>query len=120
MRLLANENVPLAAVRVLREAGWDVVAVSECAPSISDVEVLGLARDQKRLVATFDRDYGELIYARGHLPPSGLIYFRVVPRHPAEPATWLLEMLKQALPLEGNFTIFSGWEHVRQRRLPSP
>ena len=41
MRLLANENVPLAAVRVLREAGWDVVAVSECAPSISDVEVLG-------------------------------------------------------------------------------
>lgn len=119
MRLPANENVPMAAVRVLRVAGWDVATVSESAPSISDVEVLRMARDQERIIATFDRDYGELISARGHLPPRGLVYFRVVPPGPRDVATWFLEMVRQALPLEGYFTIFAGWEHVRQRRLPS-
>ena len=118
MRLLANENIPLVTVRMLRDAGWDVVAVSECAPSISDVEVLELARDQRRVLVTFDRDYGELIYARGHLPPIGLIYFRTVPATPSDPAIWLMEMARHRLPAEGMFTIFSGWDHVRQRRLP--
>jgi hypothetical protein len=32
MRLLADKNVPLPSIRVLRQAGWDVDAVAEFAP----------------------------------------------------------------------------------------
>ncbi|WP_369406476.1 DUF5615 family PIN-like protein [Candidatus Thiosymbion oneisti] len=35
MRLLANENIPLASVSALREAGHDVGSVSERSPGIS-------------------------------------------------------------------------------------
>ena len=40
MRFLADENVPLPSIRVLREAGWDVEAVAEFAAGAPDVAVL--------------------------------------------------------------------------------
>ncbi len=50
--------------------------------------------------------------------PPGVIYLRSIPTRPDEPAAWLISMARQ-LVIEGNFTIFSGWEHVRQRPMPS-
>lgn len=119
MRFLANENVPGDTIRALRAAGWEVTAIAEERPSLSDVDVLAKARSENRIVITFDRDYGELVYARGHAPPPGVIYLRAIPSHPAEAAGWLLEMNRQGIPFEGAFTIFSSWDHVRQRPLPS-
>jgi predicted nuclease of predicted toxin-antitoxin system len=118
MRFLANENVPGDTIRALRSAGWDVAAIAEERPSISDAEVLANARAENRIVITFDRDYGELVYARDHLPPPGVIYLRAIPFHPGDAAGWLLEMMRQGVPFEGFFTIFSSWDHVRQRPLP--
>lgn len=40
MRFIANENVPPATIRILREAGLDVVAISEESPGIKDSAVL--------------------------------------------------------------------------------
>jgi predicted nuclease of predicted toxin-antitoxin system len=117
MRFLANENVPRDTIHVLRAAGWEVAAIAEERPSISDVEVLAKARAENRIVITFDRDYGELLYARGHAPPPGVIYLRAIPASPSEAAEWLLAMSRQELCFEGFFTIFSSWNHVRQRQL---
>ncbi len=117
MKLLANENIPLAAVRLLRAEGLDVASISETAPSMADHDVLALARSEGRVVITFDRDYGELIYARRYPCPAGILYLRLVPSSAAEPADWILRMIRQDLPLEGFFTIFAGWDHVRQRPL---
>jgi predicted nuclease of predicted toxin-antitoxin system len=118
MKFLANENIPLATIRDLRLAGFDVTAIAETRPSIPDSEVLAIARKEKRIVITFDRDYGELIYARGNLPPEGVLYLRVAPLHPSEPSEWLQRIVREGIPLVGNFTIFSGWNHIRQRVLP--
>lgn len=57
MKFLANENSPLASVRALRNIGLDVVSVEEESPGISDEEVLRRARDENRIIVTFDRDY---------------------------------------------------------------
>lgn len=46
--LLANENFPAPAIRKLRDAGMDVVAVSEALPAVSDKEVLEFARREQR------------------------------------------------------------------------
>lgn len=60
-RFLADENVPLPSIRVLREAGWDVEAVAEFAAGAPDFTVLAHATERGRVLITFDRGFGELI-----------------------------------------------------------
>jgi len=60
--LLVNENFPAPALKRLRAAGFDVVAVAENMPGASDRVVLERARELGRWLVTFDRDYGELVF----------------------------------------------------------
>ncbi len=62
MRLLANENFPTSSVDLLRRAQHDVSSIAEESPGIKDDAVLARAVQQERLILTFDRDYGELIF----------------------------------------------------------
>ncbi len=77
MQFLADENVPLPSIRLLREAGLDIEAIGETAPGAPDVQVLSRAVTNGQLLITFDRDFGELIYRRGAPVPPGVIYVRV-------------------------------------------
>ena len=86
MKFLANENFPLASVRRLRDAHYDVASVTEDAPGITDHEVLTRAQQEGRIVVTFDRDYGELLYRKNFSATMGIVYFRFHPYSPLEPA----------------------------------
>ncbi len=77
MRLLINENIPLASVAVLRKAGHDVGSVTEDSPGISDETVMQRAHAEDRIVVTFDRDYGELVFRRRLPTPGGVLYLRL-------------------------------------------
>ncbi|MCF6237174.1 MAG: DUF5615 family PIN-like protein [Gammaproteobacteria bacterium] len=44
MKWLADENIPLTSVRLLRQAGLDVVSIGESQPGLSDHDVLELAQ----------------------------------------------------------------------------
>ncbi|MBG1240337.1 DUF5615 family PIN-like protein [Nostoc sp. NZL] len=118
MRFLANENFPLPSVRLLRQAGYDVASVTEDSPGIEDTEVLTRAANEQRVILTFDRDYGELIY-RLRLPsPTGVIYLRFRPHVPEEPVTLLLNLLEiEGLQFEERFTVLER-DQIRQRPLP--
>ena len=50
---LANENFPAPAIRKLRAAGVDVVAVGEAMPAATDKEVLEYARREQRWIVSF-------------------------------------------------------------------
>lgn len=63
MRLLADESCDFRVVQALRAAGHDVLAIVEIAPGFPDDAVLDLARREKRLFLTEDRDFGQLAYA---------------------------------------------------------
>ena len=117
MRFLANEDFPLRSVHRLRDAGYDVASVLEDSPGAKDREVLAQARAEERIILTFDRDYGELIY-RLKLPvPAGVVYFRFHPSTPDEPAGRLIRLLKAGqIPLSGKFTVVER-DRVRQRPL---
>ena len=118
MKFLADENFPLKSLYRLREAGLDVKAVIEESPGIKDREVLAWAADEGRILLTFDRDYGELIYRRGLSAPTGVIYFRFIPETPEEVAEYLLKLIEiSGLRLEGRFTVVER-DRVRQRLLP--
>jgi len=73
MRFLADESCDFALVRALRVAGHDVVAVAEIAPRMEDERVIQLAVDERRLLLTEDRDFGQLVYAVGHAT-GGVIF----------------------------------------------
>jgi predicted nuclease of predicted toxin-antitoxin system len=66
MRFLADESCDFTIVRALRAAGHEVLAVGELAPSAGDPDVLSLAMDEKRILLTEDKDFGEFVFARGH------------------------------------------------------
>ena len=65
MNFLADESCAGPVIRALREAGHDVVAISEVAAGAPDDGVLERALNEKRVLITEDRDFGELVYARG-------------------------------------------------------
>lgn len=93
MRLLANENVPLASVLHLRNAGFDIISVGSEFPGISDLEVLEFAIQQHRTIITFDKDYGELIFKHKLEPNEGIIFLRIDEYAPDEPGRLLESLL---------------------------
>ena len=119
MRLLADENFPVASSRVLRAAGHDVLAASETMPGASDRTLLARADDEQRLLVTFDRDFGALAMQVGVAAPAGVLLLRFVPVHAEEPAAILLDVLSNsAVKLAGRLTVIDR-DRVRQRALRS-
>lgn len=115
--LLADENFPLASVGRLRSAGFDVAAVAEIARGAPDLDVLVMAREQSRVLVTFDRDFGELVYRDLAPIPPGVIYLRVAASSPEEPAQVVVDLLADAsLQILGRFTVVTA-DGVRQRAL---
>ena len=58
--------------------GIDIKSVSIISPGIEDVHVLEMAYREKRVLITFDTDFGELVFKR-KLKSSGVILLRIHP-----------------------------------------
>ena len=117
MRFLANENFPLRSVHVLRADQHDVLTILEGLAGAADDEVLARAVREDRIILTFDRDYGELVFRRGLPTPPGVVYFRFNPATPDEPARLLRQVLADQIELIGQFTVLD-LRRVRQRPMP--
>lgn len=116
--VLADENIPRATIQMLRRERLDISSVAEETPGAPDSVVLERARSEGRLLITFDRDFGELIYRRGHPAPPAVLFLRFAPATPLEPGSVLLNLLRhETINLEGRFTVATR-DQVRQRPLP--
>ena len=62
MRFLADENFPGDAVAALRSTGHDVTWVRTAMPGSADADILETAQRERRVLLTFDRDFGELAW----------------------------------------------------------
>ena len=118
VRLLANENFPRPALLALRAAGVDVESVGERMPSASDADVLAYAATNGLWLVTFDRDYGELVFARRAPAPPAILYLRQGAYPPAWPAEAVLAALEQADFVAGHLVVIAG-QSVRRRALPA-
>ncbi len=76
MRFLIDECVSLKVNRWLCVQGYDSLAIAEIAPSVRDVDVLALAQQEKRILITMDKDFGELIF-RDSAAHFGVVLLRV-------------------------------------------
>ncbi len=105
MNFLADESCAGPVIRALRESGHDVVAISEVAVGAEDEKILERALHDKRVLITEDRDFGELVYARGR-SSAGVILVRFPGRaRRAKPATVLEAVAKLGSRLHNAFTV---------------
>lgn len=116
MHFLANENFPYPSTVLLRLAGHDVVCIAEFFPSWKDRQVLEHAVGEARIILTFDRNYGELLFKHQLMPPPAVVFFRQKGIGPEVAGQRLLERLAAGLELVGFFTVLDD-EGVRQRHL---
>ena len=116
VKLLANENFPIASIRFLRSKGYDVISIGEDYPGVSDKYVMNIAEAEERVILTFDRDYGELIYKHNYKPSKGVIYLRLEKYEPETPGAIVHKLFEEyKIDTENTFTVFDGLM-VRQRK----
>ena len=115
MKLLANENFPIASVHYLSEKGFDIKAIGIDNMSVSDREVMNIATSESRIILTFDRDYGELIFKHSYTPEMGVIYLRLDVFEPEEPGSVIKNLLSNPdFDTRRKLTVVSS-DGIRQR-----
>ena len=117
LRLCANENIGEAAVMSLRQAGHDVLWIREVSPGISDESVLARAQTERRLLLTFDRDFGDLVYRKGAAASSGIVLFRISQPSAALVAERISSILSSRTDWEGQYSVVDD-ASIRMRTLP--
>lgn len=116
MKLIADENFPRPSVIVLRDAGFDLEFIQETSPGAEDIDVLQMAGRTRRILLTFDRDFGEHIFHHKQIAPPGVVLLRFKPFHPREPGD-ILETILQEKVIVGKYTVITR-KNIRQRDLP--
>jgi predicted nuclease of predicted toxin-antitoxin system len=117
VRILADENFPGDAVTALRERGHDVAWVRSDAPGSSDAQVMARAQVEGRVLITFDKDFGELIFRVGLLASSGIVLFRISALSPAYVARVAVAALESRADWAGHFAVVED-DRIRMTPLP--
>lgn len=115
MKLLANENIPYESIFYLRDKGYDVLSVGMDFSGTKDSDIMKIAIDEERIILTFDRDYGELIFRLHYKPTKGVVYMRLSEYNPGEPGMIIDELLQSNIDLNQALTVIDHGG-VRQRR----
>ena len=116
MKLLANENFPLKSVLYLRNKGFDILSIGQEIPGIQDDIVLAIANEQERIILTFDRDYGELIFKNNLKVNKGVIYLRLRNYTADEPGILLEQLLNNREFVFDNALTVLDKNSIRQRK----
>jgi predicted nuclease of predicted toxin-antitoxin system len=117
MRLLADENVPGDLVEALASAGHDIEWVRRDSPGLTDAQVLERAQADRRILLTFDEDFGDLAYAVGLPAGSGVILVRIHVLRGEEAISRLAGRLSERDDWAGQFSVVES-DRVRMRDLP--
>jgi predicted nuclease of predicted toxin-antitoxin system len=115
MKFLADENISNKVVNSLRDKGIDIISIRLIASGLSDESVLDTANKQKRVVVSFDEDFGELIY-RSKRKAHGIILLKFIPKSQQHVIDVLSNVLTLKTPIEGHFLIVNE-SRIRVLRL---
>jgi len=76
VKFLSDENIDRQIVETLREQDNEVIYIPEINPGLNDEKVLGIAKQNKAILITSDKDFGELVFRR-KLISAGVILIRL-------------------------------------------
>src|SRR5437764_3125882 len=117
MQLCANENISEDCIIRLRKSGHDVLWIREAAPGSPDPDVLALALTEGRLLITFDKDFGELVFKQGAKASHGIVLFRISQPSSEAVAERVAVVLASRGDWSGHFSVVDDFT-IRMRRLP--
>ncbi|MDO8498308.1 MAG: DUF5615 family PIN-like protein [bacterium] len=106
MKFVADENLGIQVPKFLRKSGFDIISVSEFAPGITDYGVLEIANEEKRILITLDKDFGELVF-KERLIHSGVILLRLKDESVENKKRVLLKVLTSNMKFQGKFVVIS-------------
>jgi len=116
VRYLADENFPGFAVHALKLRGVNISWIGSDAPGIPDNEVLKKAEAEKRVLITFDKDFGYLAFKQ-QLPSScGIILFRIPLLPPGQLVNFILNVLESRDDWSGHFSVID-MKRIRMKTL---
>jgi predicted nuclease of predicted toxin-antitoxin system len=83
-----------------------------------DYEILSRAQTEQRLVATFDKDFGELAFRFGLPATCGVVLFRLTGRSPEDDNSRAIAAITSREDWAGKFAVVHD-DRIRVRPLPS-
>ena len=119
MELVADECVGNHIIIRLRADGHSVWSIKEQQRGIGDPSVLQVATNQRRLLLTRDKDFGELVMKKLVAAPFGVILYRL-PKFPGgrtQEDIIAETFARYSTQLVGKFTVIQE-SNVRIRDLP--
>ena len=111
---MSKERLKMETKEALRNDGYDLLWIREYRRGITDEEIVRLSMSENRIILTFDKDFGELIY-RVRMNTPGVILARIPNNQICKDR--ILEFLKKhGDKLRGYFTVLTE-NRTRRRRL---
>lgn len=104
---VADEGIDKQIVDSLRFIGFSVLYIAEEFPGINDEQVLEISNNNKSLLLTADKDFGELVF-RQKLVHHGVILIRFFGIDSELKASIVVKTIQKHLPdLEANFSVIT-------------
>lgn len=108
MNLLADESVDGPVVERLRQDGHVVLYVAEMEPGITDEEILRRANEQRSLLVTADKDFGEMVFRQSLLSAGGVVLIRLAGLSPEGKAEVVSQVFRdRGIALPQAFSVIS-------------
>jgi predicted nuclease of predicted toxin-antitoxin system len=119
MKLLLDQGIPRSAAKLLREANFDTLHVSEIGMSAAeDQEIIERAREEERIVVTLDADFHTLLALNDATSPS-VIRIRIQSLRAQAVVDLLLTVIGECKEdLEQGAAVTVDSNRIRIRRLP--
>jgi predicted nuclease of predicted toxin-antitoxin system len=117
MRWLADENFPGDVVNLLRVHGHDVAWIRIDSPGVPDTRVLARAVAESRILLTFDKGFGRMVFRAGHKASCGVVLFRISTPSSTVAAQKVLAALSQRTDWPGHFSTVDD-HGIRAVKLP--
>ena len=102
--ILADESLNAGFIHDLRQAGYHVISVGEQFAGISDASVVALAIEEKSVLITEDKDFGELVFAH-KITKLTVVFLRYQKQELDLMKRLLLQVLREYANQEGNFFV---------------
>ena len=87
-------------------------------PGIDDRTVLQRTEDEKRILPTFDKDFGTLVFRTSASSPVGILLFRLPPLPKDDLVQFVVETVREQDDWRGHFAVIE-YGRVRMRPLPN-
>jgi predicted nuclease of predicted toxin-antitoxin system len=105
MKFIADVNIPQSVIHALESNNHNVLDIKKSKLKAPDTELIRIARKQKRIILTLDKDFISLTQFPGHQAPT--IVFRLINQKSKHILEHLQELLnnQQAKLLQRSLTI---------------